>query len=1492
MTGTRGTQEPLASRLAAVTGNLREGPRTPRGTLAEARRIVAAALAAGTPIEDVVPPWLTAHVAAPADGAVQALADAVATGAAPAAPVAVRLTAHPAGLGFADRRFPSQQSQRMGPLFTPDGLELDLIIVWGAVATSVVQAGRTVAVLPMPRLRRTRPTRRFALAAGSAWIEARALTGAPAAAGAFAGLRIGGGQLVVEGPVTFSGGNLVIPANTPFTVHLNLAPPPAPSPTSAVGADGSSATVSYPPSVSFALGVATPEASGFTALEATVWGEPTTLTLAGGAPVTLVWDAADEAVRIPLSPAPGTLLIGASAGTDVRFTASAGGGNLAVVRAGWSLPATRANPSALGLAVGDGSVVVEVGPGLAVNGYGQVLQLSAATVTVGPGSLSVAGTCVDGGGLRYPVGAAGDDGFVAFRLPPGAPVQAAVTDGTEALFAKGECTAALVVPVDVTGARVPTTSVDATLAWVRTDADHRFLAIGATSGRPTSYALDNAVIPTSGPRGLVVAGRLFGDGMGNVIALFPVRLLGLTLALPDPYATSQPPSGGGKEGPTAIVGVHAAPGGKPIVALRLGGAAGWTPVVSPAAPAHRRRSRSAENTMVQRRGWGLLDVSGAADIFGVELEGRPELQLQGIAVTGDLRGMALLAPPAVSWEPVERFDQFGNDLGRSVAPNDGPPTRLRVPGPGHVPVAPADLIAAQTSAVQAGRGVFAEFSLPFGLVADVGSGTGGGAAVQLKLVRPTFDVEGTQPGGLPVTHTGGFQLRMEPRGIVSENTGLDGQMNFANPYAPQLFPVEVNTWLGGGNSPVPVQRIDLSGWGESGFSHWVDPSDTKVGLVEARFEVVVGRATREVLTFASFVWPWAIRVKRTFTFERQADGGIIETDSGWVAIDDGMFASARLGSLRPNCGPFQGVVRPTRILDTPTFHGDPTAFQGRVVTFNGDLLMSPDLVVRAGATRLPGVSGTFVPATGLLGLLQVTPYNTSPPPGSTMTLPPNGLASVLHDNPLGATPLHCIVDLGSPGQPGLTLRVTAVEVAMSRNQAKVVTALRGAPVLPKSGAWTVGHRDPNAAAPGAVGAGAPVPLVRARTSDPWALAEPADALNTAAATASPYSFIQGSATQKALFELPTIPVAGTAAAGTVNFATSQLAHAGVLLGAAGPFGSLLDGIGIHSALSNLDVVAGAIATPSSIAQPFTVTHSPAHLADFGPVHATFELGETGNSTDATLQFDSPGDWQMKLEKVRVCLSVDGLGADPLITVLGTIQASSSTAPSLSDIDVRYGGFLNPLTQVFSNLQQLASFLPGSSPPGLDVSFAGGTLTVRDQFALPTLPLGFGQISDISLDLGATVAVMPPSLEFLAGIASPETPFHWILSPLSGTGCVEVGVRNGDLLLLVQAGLGLGLSIDVGIASGSASITLALQVDNLTAAIEIKIILTGQASVDVLGGLASASLTLSAGLSIAVQTTPRELTVGGDVGVGIHISICWVIDIDFDGSWHFEESFSA
>jgi len=128
--------------------------------------------------------------------------------------------------------------------------------------------------------------------------------------------------------------------------------------------------------------------------------------------------------------------------------------------------------------------------------------------------------------------------------------------------------------------------------------------------------------------------------------------------------------------------------------------------------------------------------------------------------------------------------------------------------------------------------------------------------------------------------------------------------------------------------------------------------------------------------------------------------------------------------------------------------------------------------------------------------------------------------------------------------------------------------------------------------------------------------------------------------------------------------------------------------------------------------------------------------------------------------------------------------------------------------------------------------------------------------------------------------------------------------------LIQAGLGVGLAIDLGIASGSASVALALEIDTGPSPFELKGIFSGRASVDVLQGLASATITLAAGLgiipddrllhkpflppSVPPPTPIPSVTIGlvASVSVGIHLSVCWVVDVDFDGYWQFRQDITT
>ena len=365
-------------------------------------------------------------------------------------------------------------------------------------------------MLPLAALRPKRPSSRFNLKPGSVWVAAGVLTGRASTPGGFCGLRIGGGRMVTDAPATSAGGELVLPDGATFTLELTLDPPAAAPATSAVGTDGARASATLPEQLTLRLGGAGPEAGGFTLVELAVWGRTVGLTLDEGAMVRPVWDPDEQAVVIPLAPTATSLAIGASGGAAVTFAGGAditevGPSGRRRVGAGWAFPISHAAATDLGSASGDGAAMVRVGPGLWFDAHGQPWALADATVTVGPGFLSVLGHRLDAGAARYTTWSSdAGDSFVAVGLPAGEPVLVQEEDGTEAVFAEGSARTGLAVPVDVVGGRLPVAADTALLAWVTTEAGTLFLAFGAATGsRPVALALHNALwrrrVPEASP---------------------------------------------------------------------------------------------------------------------------------------------------------------------------------------------------------------------------------------------------------------------------------------------------------------------------------------------------------------------------------------------------------------------------------------------------------------------------------------------------------------------------------------------------------------------------------------------------------------------------------------------------------------------------------------------------------------------------------------------------------------------------------------------------------------------------------------------------------------------------------------------------------------------------------------------------------------------------------------------------------------------------------
>jgi hypothetical protein len=259
--------------------------------------------------------------------------------------------------------------------------------------------------------------------------------------------------------------------------------------------------------------------------------------------------------------------------------------------------------------------------------------------------------------------------------------------------------------------------------------------------------------------------------------------------------------------------------------------------------------------------------------------------------------------------------------------------------------------------------------------------------------------------------------------------------------------------------------------------------------------------------------------------------------------------------------------------------------------------------------------------------------------------------------------------------------------------------------------------------------------------------------------------------------------------------------------------------------------------------------------------------------------------------------VTGFSSDALLTIHGGFSVSENQKPGFNNIQIDYGSALSTIKSIISGLTTLVEAMGGSVD--LDVSFSDNKLTVHDGFVMPTIPLGLGEIEDIAIDLGMAIDI-PGHAEFHVGLGSQDKPFTWIVDPLAGNGTIVLGTSDIGLGVFIEAGIGAALAIDLAIASGSASIILELSISTNSSPFALTAAFVGNASVDVLDGLASVSLTLAASITIIPHwptanslpdlqnPLPDSVVFGAGVAVGIHLSIAWVVSVDFDGSWAFSQ----
>ena len=528
----------------------------------------------------------------------------------------------------------------------------------------------------------------------------------------------------------------------------------------------------------------------------------------------------------------------------------------------------------------------------------------------------------------------------------------------------------------------------------------------------------------------------------------------------------------------------------------------------------------------------LLDMSSREHLFGVAFESPSDNTLEIIdnRLSLQLNKIRLLMQPQVLWEPVEIVpiqDVMG--LVQEVAHSElnGGPTLVGANSVKLVPILPGSLSEEILGAIGLNRPSAALFSLPFGLravalldqeriipnkftlvapdtslhepVFDQFTG-----ARQLRLVaRNAIDPRVLDPDGAP------DPARVMP-GMMRQLANLDpGNQSGLQSVMPNELRESIGTQFSEG---VPLHQADLSGYGLTTFSEWSQNAEPPA-FTKVEFRVLNGRTAYEVIQFRSVLFECGARCVRTVILERHNSGRVLRIDTGWVALEPGLF-----------------------LVPMPFEKGAVKAFNNiRRIRTIGEVIpvdaTSVQPVIFDADADIDGAIGGSVPIYDRPGYIQLIP---PPVVISPVLIPPVAPLSPLQLKALFdkvhaiGSPVDCAVRIGGTLQAQISAIVS--DFAPDDNgDIGFAVAVVGVPKLPRAGQWTVVRIDPATQATTPVDPRRGVPMVR-NGQQSFRFREPSDTrLNSARIE---YALLMATDTCRALFRQPKID---PGAPGTISF---------------------------------------------------------------------------------------------------------------------------------------------------------------------------------------------------------------------------------------------------------------------------------------------------------------------------------------------------------------------
>jgi hypothetical protein len=620
--------------------------------------------------------------------------------------------------------------------------------------------------------------------------------------------------------------------------------------------------------------------------------------------------------------------------------------------------------------------------------------------------------------------------------------------------------------------------------------------------------------------------------------------------------------------------------------------------------------------------FALLDVSTNADLLGISFgtfgnermamlktmlpagTGFP-LQVKGMEVVSRGMNVRAFTVPQISWEPVinltpppdptappnpvDPSPASINDppLGPNYYPDDGGPTRLINNSAERVALAPIPLtnFLVENFAAKKNFAALSVFTLPFGMRAlallQAKYSFGGGARRGANLHFNAKKWDSGLTGARQLQTDGGEALRegesdmfmgstLQVNNILDWSGAKTGTSTlgesvtdiFNNEF--MLQPFQILRQRG-----VPLSRMDLSGYGASIFSNWLNPKAAIAETSQAKFDVFVGRCAHEIIQVKSIVYPYAIKVVRTVTLLRANSAYCYRFDTGWRAESDGRFDFTYYvydlvgGKLVPKPGKIAYPIHPgvvqglfhvsniREISEVAPFQGNMVFPPGeRIVDGNGQdiandgrsfpydlqpIYFDADIEIENPVSgfvtkEIDGKERKLIPSKRILGFVQIAPR------GIPLSVDTFKALMARQGGSIGG-PIDCVVDIGASGQQ---MRLSRFDLgnsfALNGVDPVFAAAGRGSVLLPKDGSWSLVKHEFSSGQVNPVPQDLSAPLIRIgrlvkgadeilRLDPPPStqllrIANPTELLRAPASDTINYGFLQSTETQKALFLTP------------------------------------------------------------------------------------------------------------------------------------------------------------------------------------------------------------------------------------------------------------------------------------------------------------------------------------------------------------------------------------